>query len=63
MGDPPDFSGRFADGWESHFGLPTAPSRTLSASRQELSADKKYLGAATGHTAVLHTWGQNLRNR
>ena len=27
---------------------------------QELSADKKYLGATTGHTAVLHTWGQNL---
>lgn len=27
---------------------------------QELACDKKYLGAAIGHTAVLHTWGQNL---
>jgi len=27
---------------------------------RELSADRKYLGADTGHTAVLHTWGQNL---
>jgi hypothetical protein len=27
---------------------------------QELSADKKYLGATIGFTSVLHTWGQNL---
>ena len=27
---------------------------------QELCADKKYLGAKPGITAVLHTWGQNL---
>lgn len=27
---------------------------------KELSADKKYLGADIGLTAVLHTWGQNL---
>lgn len=27
---------------------------------KELSLDKKYLGANIGHTAVLHTWGQNL---
>lgn len=33
-----------------------AVSQTLS----ELSADKKYLGAQTGFTAILHTWGQNL---
>lgn len=26
----------------------------------ELAGDKKYLGATIGHTAVLHTWGQNL---
>ncbi|MGB8453237.1 MAG: IS91 family transposase [Anaerocolumna sp.] len=26
----------------------------------ELSADKKYLGAKTGFTGILHTWGQNL---
>ncbi len=34
--------------------------RCTAETTQELSADKKYLGAATGHTAVLHTWGQNL---
>ncbi len=34
--------------------------RCVAETIQELSADKKYLGAATGHTAVLHTWGQNL---
>lgn len=27
---------------------------------RELAADKKYLGADVGLTAVLHTWGQNL---
>lgn len=27
---------------------------------KELSADKKYLAADIGLTAVLHTWGQNL---
>lgn len=26
----------------------------------ELSSDKKYLGAQTGFTGILHTWGQNL---
>lgn len=26
----------------------------------ELAKDPKYLGALTGVTAVLHTWGQNL---
>ena len=26
----------------------------------ELSGDKKYLGAQTGFTGILHTWGQNL---
>lgn len=26
----------------------------------DLSQDKKYLGAQTGFTSVLHTWGQNL---
>lgn len=34
--------------------------RCVAETIQALSADKKYLGAATGHTAVLHTWGQNL---
>ena len=34
--------------------------RCVAETIQELSADNKYLGAATGHTAVLHTWGQNL---
>lgn len=33
-----------------------AAAETLS----ELSADKKYLGAQIGFTAILHTWGQNL---
>jgi hypothetical protein len=33
-----------------------ATAETLS----ELAADKKYLGAQIGFTAVLHTWGQNL---
>src|SRR5659263_49831 len=32
----------------------------VSETLQELSADKKYLGAKIGLTAVLHTWGQNL---
>ena len=27
---------------------------------QELSSDKKYLGATLGFTSILHTWGQNL---
>ncbi|MHB1041462.1 MAG: IS91 family transposase [Eubacteriales bacterium] len=27
---------------------------------QELSSDKKYLGAKLGFTSILHTWGQNL---
>lgn len=27
----------------------------------ELCADRKYLGAVPGITAVLHTWGQNLQ--
>lgn len=34
--------------------------RCTAETIQELSLDKKYLGATTGHTAVLHTWGQNL---
>lgn len=34
--------------------------RAVSETLQELSADKKYLGATLGFTAVLHTWGQNL---
>lgn len=34
--------------------------RCAAETLQELAADKKYLGAAIGHTAVLHTWGQNL---
>lgn len=34
--------------------------RTVAETMAELSADKKYLGAAIGFTSVLHTWGQNL---
>lgn len=34
--------------------------RCSAETLQELSRDKKYLGASTGHTAILHTWGQNL---
>lgn len=34
--------------------------RAVSETLQELAKDEKYLGAAIGHTAVLHTWGQNL---
>lgn len=34
--------------------------RCVSEVLKELSADKKYLGAEIGTTAVLHTWGQNL---
>lgn len=34
--------------------------RCVSETIQELAADKKYLGAEIGLTAILHTWGQNL---
>ncbi len=34
--------------------------RCAAETLQELSRDKKYLGASIGHIAVLHTWGQNL---
>ena len=34
--------------------------RCVAETLQELARDKKYLGANIGHTAVLHTWGQNL---
>jgi hypothetical protein len=34
--------------------------RSAADSLKELAADKKYLGAQIGITAVLHTWGQNL---
>jgi hypothetical protein len=34
--------------------------RTVAETLQELSYDKKYLGATIGFTSVLHTWGQNL---
>jgi len=32
----------------------------VSETVMELCADKKYLGAKPGITAILHTWGQNL---
>lgn len=35
--------------------------RAASETVLELCADKKYLGAKPGVTAVLHTWGQNLQ--
>jgi predicted Zn-ribbon and HTH transcriptional regulator len=34
--------------------------RAVSETVLELCADKKYLGAKPGITAILHTWGQNL---
>lgn len=34
--------------------------KAVAETLQELSIDKKFLGAKVGHTAVLHTWGQNL---
>jgi predicted Zn-ribbon and HTH transcriptional regulator len=34
--------------------------KAMSETLLELCADKKYLGAKPGITAVLHTWGQNL---
>lgn len=34
--------------------------RTSWQTLQAFAADPKYLGAKTGMTAVLHTWGQNL---
>lgn len=34
--------------------------KAVSQTLAELSADKKYLGAETGFTGILHTWGQNL---
>jgi len=34
--------------------------KAVSQVLSELSADKKYLGAQTGFTGILHTWGQNL---
>lgn len=34
--------------------------KAASETVMELCADKKYLGAKPGITAVLHTWGQNL---
>ena len=34
--------------------------RCVAETLQQLARDKKYLGASIGHTAVLHTWGQNL---
>lgn len=34
--------------------------RAVAETLQELSADKKYLGATVGFTSILHTWGQNL---
>ena len=34
--------------------------KSVAETLSELTADKKYLGATTGFTSVLHTWGQNL---
>ena len=34
--------------------------RAAAEAMRELSANKKYLGAQIGLTAILHTWGQNL---
>ncbi len=35
--------------------------QTASETVLELCADRKYLGAMPGITAILHTWGQNLQ--
>jgi transposase-like zinc-binding protein len=34
--------------------------RAAAETMQTIAADPKHLGATTGMTAVLHTWGQNL---
>jgi len=34
--------------------------KAVAETLQELSSDKKYLGATLGFTSILHTWGQNL---
>lgn len=34
--------------------------KAVAATIDELALDKKYLGAKTGFTGILHTWGQNL---
>ncbi len=34
---------------------------TAAATLQTLARDRKHLGADIGFTAILHTWGQNLR--
>ena len=34
--------------------------KAVSQTLMELASDKKYLGATTGFTGILHTWGQNL---
>lgn len=34
--------------------------RAAAETLSELSADKTYLGAQIGFTAILHTWGQNM---
>jgi len=34
--------------------------KSAAETLQELSSDKKYLGAKLGFTSILHTWGQNL---
>lgn len=34
--------------------------KAVAETLSELSADKNYLGAQIGFTAILHTWGQNL---
>jgi hypothetical protein len=34
--------------------------RAVAETLQELAADKHFLGAKLGVTAILHTWGQNL---
>jgi hypothetical protein len=36
--------------------------QSVSQTLLELSQDIKYLGAQTGFTSILHTWGQNLMN-
>ena len=35
--------------------------QTASETVLELCAERKYLGAVSGITAILHTWGQNLQ--
>ncbi len=54
---PDDLHPLFYQNQERMYGLLF---KAASETVMELCADRKYLGATPGITAVLHTWGQNL---